>query len=400
MRYPIVRNKFLRGYLFLKDTFFYAYMKIFPLKNTDIDTFQLKNERILLRNPAAFGDVFYTLRLVAALKKSYPQIKIGLLVGRWVKPLVELSPDITYVHYEDHWAVSRSKKHILLRYLHWWKDRFRVVREIREKHYDIAIDLYYYFPSGAFLFYQADIPCRVGYDSNGGAVLLSKVVSWSIVEQHNVEYQAVLLRKIGFSIENLEHSCIDILFLQEDRAFLSEYGLCSLNYVIVHIGAGKVTHEWGTKNWELLTRYLEQKEYKVVFTGIGEQEKDHIDIIVKRTSMNVISLCNQLTLQQLFQVIRNACLFIGVDSFAGHIAGMYKIPQISIMHGAANQSHWQPYHNEKCIVVRKKIACSPCYFPSQCKLNHLCMDILAADVIEAAQQILGDSPPAHGRKRK
>lgn len=391
MKYSVVRNRFLRGYLFLKDVLYFFCKNIFRVENKDFDGLSLGDKRILLRNPAAFGDVLYTLRLVAALKKKYPNIEVGLLVGRWVKSLVELSPDITYVHYEDHWAVSRSKDHILLRYLHWWKDRLHVAKEIREKHYDIAVDLYYYFPSGKFLFYQVGIPCRVGYDSNGGASLLTKIVSWSIMEQHNVEYQAVLLREIGFLIENLEYSFINVPLLQEDRDLLSKKGLLPHDYIIVHIGAGKVTHEWSTKNWESLIRYLEKKGYKVFLTGIGEREKDSIDAIVKQTSIKAISLCNQLTLQELFRVINCAYLFIGVDSFAGHIAAMYKIPQISIMHGAANQYHWKPYHNENCVVVQKKMACSPCYFPSQCKLNHSCMDIPAEDVIEAIQQILGNA---------
>lgn len=388
MRYPIVRNRFLRGYLLLKDALFYVYVKLFSLNSKSFEEGALDNKRILLCNPAALGDVLYTLRMVAALKKNYPSIKVGLLVGSWVKPLVELSPDIDYVHFEDHWATSRSKKHIWVRFLRWWIDRLRVAREIREKHYDIAVDLYYYFPSMAFLLYQVEIPCRVGYDSNGGIPLLSKVVSWSIVEKHNIEYQAALLEEIGFSMKGLGHSYININFSQEDGYFLSKHGLIPTEYVIIHMGAGKATHEWMLENWVSLAKCLEKWGLKICFTGIGKHERINITTVIEQAAVKCISLCDQLTLQELFQIIKSTRLFIGVDSFAGHIAAMYQVPQISIMHGAANQFHWQPYHNENCIVLKRKLECSPCYFIKLCKRDNLCMDISLEDVTAAVEKVL------------
>ena len=391
MRYPVVRNRLLKGYLLLKDALFCVYARIFPLKNVSSDEAPLSNERVLLRNPAALGDVLYALRVASELKKNYPKVKVGLLVGSWAKPLVVLSSDIDYIHFEDHWAISRSKKNILIRFFHWWNDRQRVVKDIREKNYDIAVDLYYYFPSAAFLFYQAGIPCRVGYDSNGGTPLLSKVVPWSIAEKHNIEYQAALLEQIGFSMKGLANSYISIDFLQEDDCFLSSNGLKSFEYVIVHMGAGKRTHEWLLDNWAFLIRFLEKMGLRVCFTGIGEYERTNITAVVEEADVECISLCDQLTLQELFQIIKSARLFIGVDSFAGHIAAMYQIPQISIMHGAANQFHWQPYHNKNCIVVKRCLDCSPCYFIKLCKKDNLCMDIPLEDVTKAVEKVLKNS---------
>lgn len=388
MKYPVVHNRFLRIYLFLKDIFLFCYSKVCPLKNIDLNKNMMQNVRILLCNPAALGDVLYTLRLAATLKKNHPKIQIGLLVGRWSSPLVELSSDIDYIHFEDHWATSRSKKNILVRFFHWWNDRQRVVKEIREKNYSIAVDLYYYFPSAAFLFYQAGIPCRVGYDSNGGTPLLSKVVPWSIAEKHNIEYQAALLEQIGFSMKGLANSYISIDFLQEDDYFLSSNGLKSFEYVIVHMGVGERTREWLLDNWAFLIRFLEKMGLRVCFTGIGEYERTNITAVVEEADVECISLCDQLTLQELFQIIKSARLFIGVESFAGHIAAMYQIPQISIMHGAANQFHWQPYHNKNCIVVKRCLDCSPCYFIKLCKKDNLCMDIPLEDVTKAVEKVL------------
>ena len=43
MRYPVVRNRLLKGYLLLKDALFCVYARIFPLKNVSSDEAPLSN---------------------------------------------------------------------------------------------------------------------------------------------------------------------------------------------------------------------------------------------------------------------------------------------------------------------------------------------------------------------
>ena len=119
-------------------------------------------------------------------------------------------------------------------------------------------------------------------------------------------------------------------------------------------------------------------------TGSGKREKNIIDDIVSSTkNRNVISLCNTLAISELFMVISHAELFIGCESFAGHIAGMYKVKQVSIMHGATKKVMWQPYSNQKCVVLRADIDCLECQAPRKCKYNHKCMNIEVEAVLNA-----------------
>ena len=133
---------------------------------------------------------------------------------------------------------------------------------------------------------------------------------------------------------------------------------------------------------------LKEYEYKVVFVGAGRKESERIELLRRKLSYSTISLCNKLTIVQLASIISKSNLFIGLESFTGHIAATYKIPQVSIMHGFTNQNHWQPYANPNCIVIRKNIECSPCYFPSRCKKSNLCMDISCDDVIRAVRCLM------------
>lgn len=389
MRYPVVRNRFLRCYLFLWDVIYFVCSKCFPSKDIAFSDSSLTNhcKRILLRNPAALGDVLYTLRIAATLKKNYPDIEIGVLVGSWAKGLVTLSPDISYVHFEDHWAVTRSRKHILYRFWNWLCARPHLLKDIREKHYDLAVDLYYYFPSSTCLFWQAGIPSRVGYDSNGGDALLTHVLHWQILNQHNIEYQAALLESIGFSMKGLQKSKINIRFLDSDDALLAQYGLVGRKYVVLHMGTGEKIKEWDLRRWKKLAISLVNRGYTICFTGQGKHEEELIQEVTECLPVPWMSLCNKLSLREFFQIIKNAVALIGVDSFANHIAAMYQMPQIAIMHGAANQYHWQPYSNPNCKVLRRKMDCSPCYFTKLCQRNNECMDIPLEDVLHAVNDL-------------
>ena len=62
---------------------------------------------------------------------------------------------------------------------------------------------------------------------------------------------------------------------------------------------------------------------------------------------------------------------------------MYKINQVSIMHGATKQVVWQPYSNSNCVVLRANVDCLECQAPRKCKYNHKCMNIEVEAVYNA-----------------
>jgi lipopolysaccharide heptosyltransferase III len=350
-----------------------------------------KIKRVLLRNPAILGDMLYTLRVAAVLKANYPDIRIGILAGRWTRPLLELSPDIDIVHFEDEWLFARKSKGILTAIINHIKLRSRLIKDIKNQHYDMGVDLYYHFPFGSYLLWQADIIERIGYDCNGGACLLTKAIPWHLVNQHNFEYQVKLLQEVGFSMNGYAEKIPAFKFRASDEEILQKYHLYRERYVVLHIGTSAPIREWKNERWRELSRYLIAKGFLICFTGKGEGENAKIAHVTGKNLMNCLSLCDKLSMGEFFQVVRNARLFVGVESFAGHVAALYQVPQVSIMHGATNLYHWQPYNNENCRVIRSNVECSPCYAPRNCKNHNMCMDISLEAVVEGVEDILRKS---------
>ena len=388
MKYPLVRNKILRVYLYLWD-FVYDVLK-FCIQQKSLPDKIEKNEvhRILLRNPAAFGDVLYSLRIATALKAENPQIEIGMMAGEWTRSLLSACPAISHIHVENHWSVSQSGSSLPWRFLKWLKNWNSLREEVQLIQYDLAVDLYYYFPSASFFFWAARIPRRIGYDASGGAIFLTEGKHWSFEEKHNVEYQADILRSIGYSLDILSINQDVFRFNISDELVLNKFSLCPKQYAVFHMGTSDPLREWTTERWTELAQFVEKEKLTICFTGKGQHEQELVNQVIQHLGKQQISLCNELNLSELMQVIRNAVLFVGVDSFAGHIAALYHVHQVSIMHGATNQTHWQPYGNPNCIVLRTEMSCSPCYFPKLCNKGNACMDLAVNTVVKACQQVV------------
>lgn len=375
MKYPVVHNKLLRGYLYLYDIICNAIERIF-IKNDKDKIVINNNSKILLSNMAAIGDVLYTLRCASIIKKQYPNITIGMICSSASSQLVLNCKDIDHVYIVDHWGLNRSKKNIVKKIFNYFFSRRRAIKKIKKVKYTCAIDCYYYYPSSSLIFYQAKIKSTIGYDSNGGANLLSHNVHWKCENIHNIEYQAKLLSLIGINIADLPQSVCNFNFKNKDVEIFSKLNINPAKSIVVAIGVGAKIRELDFDKWKIILTHLVNKNKSIILTGYGDKENKLINCLQSSIdNSNIISLCNKVNIIELIQIVKNAGMFIGLESSTGHIAAMYKVKQISLMHGSTNVYQWQPYANDNCIVIRKQVKCSPCYSPRYCRNNNICMDL-------------------------
>lgn len=377
----------VRMYCFLKDLF-YSVVAMRPERRKSA---RIDFSRILLNNGAHFGDVLLTLRLVGSIKKAHPESKIGMVIGSWTLPMVQDCKDIDEIYILDHWKLNRSKKSIVEKIRQYISTRKTALAQIKRDEYTLAIDFFSRYPTTASLFFQADIPCRLGYTAGGGAPLLTHSVDWHEEDRHIIEYQADLLRKLGIPIHALEQSTVSFRYARTKEEVLKEHGLSAGGYIVCHIGSGEPTREWQKDKWARLAEMLEKYTEKIIFTGAGRREEQEIQWILEESACrNAVSLAGKLSVCELIQVIGAANTFIGCESFAGHIAAMCKTPQVSIMHGATRLSQWQPFGNPRCRVIRASLPCIACGAPAQCKLQHRCMrEISVDDVLREYDGLIG-----------
>jgi ADP-heptose:LPS heptosyltransferase len=347
--------------------------------------------RILLANGAHFGDVFLSLSLLPALRSAFPGARIGFLCGTWARRLLERHPRVAWLHHVDHWKLNRSDLPLLEKLRHYQRTRRQALREIRRKRYDVAIDLYYYFPSSIPLLWQAGIPCRIGYTSGGFGPLLSHGLDWTPADRHVTDYQADLLRVVGVSERHLEK--MDAPLVPEEQNLprdvvdeLRRIGVPPRGFVVFHMGTAAAVKEWPSEQWRQLARHITADGHALVFTGTAGRERRHSEQVGVGLAA-CVNLCGRLAWNELISLIRPAQLLVGVDSVAGHVAAAVGTPCITIASGITHHGHWRP-RGAFGRVLSHPVPCAPCYRGRGCQGMECVRGVSVQQVYDAIHDLL------------
>jgi ADP-heptose:LPS heptosyltransferase len=326
--------------------------------------------RILLANGAHLGDVLLSLSLVPILRDAFPQARLGFLAGSWAQGLLKGHAELAWVHYLDHWKLNRSPVSLGEKLRRHSQTRRRALREIRACRYDVALDLYYYFPNSIPLLWQASIPCRIGYTSGGFGPLLTHALDWRLRDQHVTDYQMDLLHLLDVPANHLHWRAPALAAGKEQLprqllAGLARAGIPPAGYVVFHLGTAAALKEWPILRWRQLAMRMNAEGRALLFTGSAGREWQNAQQVSAGLKL-CVNLCGGLNWQEFVEVLRQAELLVGVDSVAGHIAASVATPCVVISSGIANLAHWKP-RGAPCRVLSHPVACAPCYRSRGCE---------------------------------
>ena len=321
-------------------------------------------KKILLVNWAHLGDVVMSTSIIDLLKSKFPDYQIGFLSGSWSKSVIEDHIFIDRIHYIDHWKHNRSSLSKFKKIITYLIMRYRAIKEIKEYGYDVAINLNYFVPSAIPVLWAANIPIRISYTSAGYAPMITHQYDWKDENKHVTSYFAELLQPLGVSQKNVDSLKYNLSFKNGIGSLVTKKLIDKQKYIVIHIGSGSKAREWSIKNWRELAIKMKILEYRLLFTGIGAYEEQNIDKVIEGLDY-CENLCNKLNFREYLELISKGSLLIGVDSLAGHLAAVYKIPSVLVYSGTVNINHWKPLA-ENVTILTKKTACSPCYLANGC----------------------------------
>ncbi len=161
----------------------------------------------------------------------------------------------------------------------------------------------------------------------------------------------------------------------------------SVPIIVIHPCTSKFGSfkQWPIINYAMLADMIKDK-YKanVIFTW-GPKELGVVNEIASKMKHKAIVACETKSIKQLIELIRHTDIFVSGDTGPLHIASTLDIPTAAIF-GPKDPVIYGPY-NDKAIVVRKELPCSPCT-KRKCSKPECMTTILPEDVFEAVNNLM------------
>src|SRR5215217_7956100 len=148
----LARNPLLIAGLSLSD----ALLRLRPRRSPSAG--RMPPRRVLLAVGGQLGDAVIASSMLPRVRAAWPEAEIGILAGSWAAPILRDHPLVARWHPVDHWKLNRTAQS--------WPERLRrhrashrkALADIRAAEYDLAIDLYAFYPNMAPLLWRAGIP--------------------------------------------------------------------------------------------------------------------------------------------------------------------------------------------------------------------------------------------------
>ncbi len=355
--------------------------------------------RILIIRPDHLGDLLLATPVLNALREHAPDAHITMMVGPWSREIVARHPAIDHILTCPFPGFQRAAQKPLAPYTL----LFQTARELKNAHYDLAINLRYDFWWGAALIYLASIPRRVGYAIQPGRPFLNYALPFPEPEHATVSN----LRLTSSGLQALGYKALEEPFApkryplhfattDEERAWVdTQLTATETPVIVVHPGTGAAVKLWRTEAWAQCANSISAntsstKQVQIVLTGSKSEQSMLLEIAQDMQTAPLI-LC-EMTVGQLAAVLERAMLVLGVDSGPLHLAVAQNTPTIQLF-GPTDERIFGPWGiPEQHPVIRATQKCVGCpaipcgrldFGPEEVSL-HPCMRLIPENVVDEA----------------
>lgn len=305
-----------------------------------------KVKNILCLRNDRFGEFLLIIPALRALKETFINAKIILVVDSYVAGLAKMLPMV------DEVLLYGANKHTLF-------ENLSFLSLLKKKNIDIAV---MFNPSKEFniLTYLSAIPVRLGYARKWDFLLTVKTDDQKhLAQMHEVEYNLGLVRLVGAQTKNKE------LALPVDRAsgagLLRSYGIeAGDNLVCLHPWTSDPIKQWPVNSFkELAARLLEEPDIKVAVIGGQEEASKSLEFCAtlgKRGAL--INLTGKTSLCELALFLSNAKLLISGDSGPAHLAAAVGTKTLVIFRNdiiAKSAKRWGPWGKGHIVIEKESL---------------------------------------------
>lgn len=353
----------------------------------------LNGKKILIIKPSSMGDVIHALPVAHAIKRVYPDSKIGWVIQAGLESFLESDPSIDEIIRISIPSTSdphAGKSAYFSAALATLGEMLRLRKHFATNRYDIALDLHASFRSGLI---SKTNPGCLKYGLSDAKELNTYFQDYLIeadpFKPHAVDKNLACLSK--FEIE--ESSEDFFVSISPEEIEIAERFLDSLKLptgmalVYANPAARWKTKMWTVESWARLTEMMIDKLNAVVLFGGGRSDRPHIDAILSGINLeHAHNIAGKLKPIQSAAIQTKCAAYVGVDSGPMHVAAFLGLPVIALF-GPTDPAKVGPYSKRAVILRNKRLNCLACrkHF---CQ-NPRCMyEIEPEEVLQSLKSIL------------
>lgn len=323
-------------------------------------------KKVLIINTFGVGDVLFTTPLISNLKENYPELTIGYVCNRRTEELLERNSkvDHIFVYERDEFQdVYRKSKIAFL------KKFQKFLGEIKKERFDLTLDVSLSRGTG-FCTWVIGIKHRIGFNYKNRGIFLNKRIPLKGYEgKHVVDHYLGLLEGLGGIIRSKD---LELTLNENDMRWADDF--ISTNQIqangnpiigIVPGGGASWGKESSYKRWpaekyaKLADKLIENFSATTILMG-DRSESDLCTKVSEMMSHPAIMACGKTTINQFAALVKKCSLMIVNDGGPLHVAVAVGVQTVSIF-GPVDENVYGPYPKQNHIVIKKELACRPCY---------------------------------------
>ncbi len=288
--------------------------------------------RILIVKTSALGDIVHCFHTVRYLRQCLPQAHIAWIVEKPFSELVTSNPDVNQVFIIDS---KRWRKNLFTRDT--WKEIKKVRKELREKPFDLLIDLQGNIKS-ALVTSQVHCPKKVGFATPYVAErpsILTTHKRYLPPPGYNIRDDYLYLARQA--IDGPEVSSLDLSSIllrvtpaqtASNQKFLQSLPSGYTQKLLVLPGAAWKNKQLTEKDLSVLLGRIQDKfGFGILIAWGSAEEKAFADRV--QSHLKTAHVIDRLPLPQLQNLMNSMDLVLAMDSLPLHLAGTTRVPTYS-----------------------------------------------------------------------
>jgi heptosyltransferase-2 len=335
-------------------------------------------DRILIIRLSSLGDIVLTTPVLRLLRENWPSARIDFVVKSEFQDVLRGHPCVDRLL-----LVNTNRESV-----------WHTIRQLRETHYDLVLDLHRTWRS-FWLYHCSRTKHRLSYRKYTLRRALLVYLKWNTL-RHTApipERYALPLRRLGVEMPlprpEVHVDAASVVALEQ---FLPAIGgqVVPQRMIAVAPGARWKTKQWPVARFAVVAQELATRHEATIILLGDRHDCPLVDLFRQHLAVPVIDAVGRLPLMQTAALLQRCRLLLCNDSGLMHLATALRVPVVAVFGPTVKAFGFYPFQ-AVAQVVSHPLPCRPCTTKGtdHCpRGHHGCMERIAPEQVVAAAETL------------